>query len=780
MGEAAENVYVPEPGKVAIRDLDGSVSLVKQADLPAAQTEGARPATESEYFGAKHGTAGDVAAGVVGAARGATFGLFDPAFVEATRAVAGDQQAEEYRNTLRLLKEASPNATLGGEIAGAVAPAFFGAPAASGAALGEGALARFGARALSAAPRAVAEGAAIGAGQQLSEDTLGNHKLVGEAYLNAGIKGGALGLLLGAGGAGALGAAGDAVGGARDKLASLFGRGAAREEEAATVRAVESPYRGVAAEGEAAAEAAGPKSLIERAQDLRDQFTYKSTGANRTDVARLGKTAEEQGERMQSIADRLRSETYEGKPIVEALAGEKEINRRIVGRANEVGKELSGLRKELDAATVKPSTSAIANRFEQEVATPAARLPGGESEIRGANRFVRDLIKKGGDEPSFEYLYQSRRKLDAMRYDIGIPKAERKAYDALRGIVEDEYVSAGERAAKEIGGTFADNYRLKKSLYSDLATAREASNRAVGRGTGNNAVSLTDYAAAGIGAVAGGPAGLVAAGLNMVKRHYGNQIAAHVLDAATRMEGVQRAAAKLDVLMSDGAKAFITGSKSGIRAAKPVTTAEVRALREATRTPEAVNARIAEELGDLPKYAPKVAQQVAATAARVAAWAQHALPKEEPPMTPQFGQPRDIPLSHAKLLQARAVMETMADGSIVIDRMRDGSLTDAHVATLKFTQPETYSEIQRYLTQHATELAKTMTQQQLTRLGLLFGEPLTEQDLPENRRAFQASFSQGNQAPGKGGAGGNTGPAAAIPSGGGNTATAYDRLEVGK
>lgn len=783
MGEPATDIYVPEEGKVAIRDPDGSVWKIPQGQLPAAQQEGARPATEAEYFGAQAGRPGEVASGVVGAARGATFGLSDPIYVEGARALGGDDEAEDVRHTLKLLKQANPNATIAGEIGGAVAPAFFGAPPAGAAeSLGGSALTRFGARAAAAAPRAIGEGVGIGLGSQLSEDTIENHKMSGEAYLTAGLKGGAIGLFLGAGGAGVLGAAGD-------KLSALAGRGergALQAEERGGLRLVEDaqPYRTAGARAEeTATEAGAGRGILGKAEDLRDQLTYKATGANRTDVKQLGKTAEEQSARIGSMADTLRNQTFEGRPLVEATIGEKEINRRIVGKANEVGKELGAMRAKLDTTAERPSLTAIRDRFEAELAPELATHLGGEELANAGRAKLAEAMKIAkGDAPTFEQLYTFRRDLEKLSKYDKVPTPASEMFSALRNMAEDEFTTAGERAAKSIGDTFADNYRLQKSLYRDLATARDASNRAVGRGTGNNWFSLTDATVAGGAIASGNPLALAAVGANIVRRKYGNQIAAHVLDTATHMESVQRAATKLDQLINDGTKAFVSGSKLASRPMKSVTTEEIRALREATRSPEAVTARIAEQLGDMPKYAPKTAQEIATTGGRMAAWFQQSLPKEAAPMAPQFGKPKDVPISDTDRLKAAAIIETANDGSIVVDRLRDGRLTDDHVATLRFTQPETYAKIRTYLAQHATDLAKDMTVQQLSRLGMLFGEPLQEVDLPENRRAFQASFSQGNQAPGQGGAGGNTGMAALrakpVP-GGGPGATQTQRLEAG-
>jgi hypothetical protein len=480
---------------------------------------------------------------------------------------------------------------------------------------------------------------------------------------------------------------------------------------------------------------------------------------------------------MEDISGRLRSETYEGRPLVEPTASEREINRRINGRANEVGKELGAMRTKLDTTGERPSLTAISDRFESELAPDLAKHLGGEELANAARAKLAEAVKIAkGPSPTFDQLYTFRRDLEKLsKYDKA-PTPASEMFSALRNIAEDEFTTAGERAAKSISENFADNYRLQKSLYRDLATARSASNRAVGRGTGNNKVSLRDIGAAVTGAVVAGPAGLAAAGGSMIARGYGHQIASHVLDMATKMESIQRAAGKLDALLSDGTRAFVKGTKGATRPMRTVTSAEIRELREATRSPDAITARIAEHLGDLPKYAPKVAQEIATTASRAAAWAQHTLPKETPPVGPMFSKPTYPPISDTDRLHATATIETLEDGSIVVDRLRQGSLTPEHVAALKYVHPETFATIQRYLAQHATELGKSLSQQQLFSLSMLFGEPLTEAALPENVRAFQASFAQGNQAPGAGGAGGNQGSAAPM----GGAATGFDKLEAGK
>jgi hypothetical protein len=778
MGEPAlavsEGAYAPEPGKIAIRDTDGSVSKIPLEDLSAAQGEGARPATEAEYFGAQKGTGGQVASAAIGAARTATFGLSDKLYVEGSRALGGDEEAEVTRHALNLAREANPDATFAGEVAGMALPALAGGVGAGkgGLSLVERAigtsaaetsgLARAGIRAASVAPRAFVEGAAVGAGQQLSEDTLRNHTLAAENYLSAGFKGGMLGVLLG----GVAAAGGGAV---ADKTASYFGRPAQRAEstlvrEAGAVRAEEGSLKAL--------------------EDFANQKTFKgATGARTGDLRRLG-DAEMSAEATARIGKTLRSEvTAGGLPLTGPTVSLETSAKRIAERASEVGKELPALWKSLDKAATRPEMATIATRFSDEVAAPRLALPLGEAEVGAAQSYLQGMLKKGGTNPSFETLYGYRRDLDRLlktEYGkaFGAPaKVGADDMRALRGIVDEELMIAADKASVELGGEIGNTIRLKSALYKDLATARDFAQKNAALANGNATLSLTDV----IAFSHGGPAGMALGAANMVRRKLGDQIAGHVLDKVSRLEAVQSAASKIDALLNQGTKAFVANSgAAGTRAPKAMTVAEVRAARDAVTNPSAVQARVAEAVGDTAKVAPKVAQAMALSANRAAAWLGQSLPKEHAPTSPVFtGRPAQ-PMSDTDLLRARNILETVEDPTIVLDRLRQGRLTTSHVQTLKITSPETFLKIQSYIRDHAAEMRPSMTVQQQVSLSMLFETPVTEAMLPANIRAFQASFVQGSQAPGQGGTGGG-GAAPTMSSGpikgGGHRATAWDRQE---
>ncbi len=222
----------PEAGYVAVTKPEGGVIQIPEQNIGQAAKAGYRASTEAEVWGEKHGWQGKAFAAGTAFSRGATFGVSDPVTVGIDRALFGDESGEEMRSYLRNAKEAHEGISLGSEIAGSLAGMYLIPGGAVGGAIkGEGLAARAASRLVGAAPRMFGEGALIGAGQQLSEDTLADKAFAAENYVTSGIKGGLLAVLMGGtlhvGG----GAAKDAVGGVLSRVA---GRAAGLGEAAAT------------------------------------------------------------------------------------------------------------------------------------------------------------------------------------------------------------------------------------------------------------------------------------------------------------------------------------------------------------------------------------------------------------------------------------------------------------------------------------------------------------------------------------------------------------------
>ncbi len=245
---------------IPVVDSAGNVGLLSEEDANAAIALGnARPATGDEVLAEKQkaaaeraeqayqeefgGVGGAAAAAGIGALRGASFGLSDPAAIEAARALGGDAAAEQTRRAMQGYQKVNPGASLLGEGVGMVAPLLTGAGEAgllmrgvrgagavtrgveaAGAAaerLGarlvgqgaEGIMGRALQRGTALALRGGVEGAAYGAGSEISQAALADEELTAEKLVAAGSQG----FLAGAVAMGALGAGAGAMGAAVEK-----------------------------------------------------------------------------------------------------------------------------------------------------------------------------------------------------------------------------------------------------------------------------------------------------------------------------------------------------------------------------------------------------------------------------------------------------------------------------------------------------------------------------------------------------------------------------------
>lgn len=299
---------VRDGADVAIRDPDGTVSMVASRDLQAAIGEGARPATETEWQNAKLGVAGEVASAAIGAGQGLSFGYAAPALIRGAEAVGAEGFAGDVRKGVQIAKDTSPNAYLGGELAGSLAGVAVMPGGAFKGVTGEGVIARAASRAMGLAPRAFAEGAAMGVGQQLTEDALGNHDAVAEKYVAAGLEGGVLASVLGLG----LHIGGGAV---KDKIAgAVTGTGRKLYGVASSLTESGDMLAGrVGQTGEEAAEAirkiSGPdlEALAER------QFGYAPKGLGEKVREAYVKGAAGVSGKDVSVVDRLTAMTPEGR-----------------------------------------------------------------------------------------------------------------------------------------------------------------------------------------------------------------------------------------------------------------------------------------------------------------------------------------------------------------------------------------------------------------------------------------------------------------------------------
>ena len=965
--QAAPIGVSPEPGKIAIRDQDGSVWKIPLDQLERAKGEGARPATEAEWVSHQEGAAGASMSAAIGAARGLSLGFSDDLYIEGARALGGNESADRTRHVLNLAKEMHPDATLGGEVAGMTAPMFFGGGAITAARAGES----LALRAARAAPRAFAEGAVIGAGGQSSEDALGNHKAVAENYLTSMGKGGAVGVILGTAlhaGAGALkpadrfgaGVSPNAISQAEHAAMSVESAAAKRVEDTVNARfapmmdpnaglasemgAIEKPfvidpakkYRvGLdtnALEGEFAsvpgsrepiskirvAQEAGefgvpeagkpfaaerrleaqPQRAFARQEEPFDVFGPNDGFAEPTNVPKWIPTAEapiearfglrdrglaglseEVGERsvigrsagrtaprpvsfgdlgnavevgavpisLEEVAAKAAVDAnrdanstlgrfgasvqpemttmerlaYEqayaatgARPVdIRRLAGDAtaqdaararigktltenvptgptmsigDYSTAIAEKAREVGKSFRPMYAELDKAAARPSLRNVAKAFDEEVRSVVSKGLYGEEQLAQAEHALEQFSKQGGTDPSFTKLYDLRRDLDkklethfARVAGAPAPPGE-EAMRSLRDIVQNELMTAAQRASTELGKPIAERLSLANTLYRDLAAARSAASKEAARVAGAPAYSASDMMSVVAAVASGSPLGMAIPAANIIRKKFGNQIAAYALRKAAGLENLATASSRIDAKLDAGAKAVIEAKSSGTRTFKAVTDDKIREIRAASSNPDAVQKRISDAIHGMSEYAPKTAAELAIAAARVASYLALNLPKDQLPMGPIFtGKQASRQFSDTERHKASAMIEVAEDPSVVLDRMQEGLLMSDHVKALKAMHPESFYRIQGFLTSHAAELRPEMTIQQQITLSVLFQKPIAKVMERSNINALQASFIGGDQAAPNGMAPTVPKMAAGPVKGGGIRATAFDVAEKG-
>lgn len=757
----APPVYSPEAGKVAIRDADGSTWKIAAGDLDAAMREGARPATEAEYYGTSSGLGGQASEALFGGARGLSAGFFDPLAIEGARQLGGDAAAEDVRRGLNMSREAFPGTSAAAELAGAAAPMFFGAGAAEAGVQAESMLGRAAARAGQALPRAFGEGMVYGVGGKASEDALAGHPFVAESYATAALEGGVLGGVLGVGTAAGLGAL-------ADRFAPRFGKSvqAATREERALVRAADRE----------------PSSIMRFAEEQADLAAYRAAGAGKPDFRRLGRTAEEQTERAATLGRRVQ-DIAEKQGESFATMSQAKIAKMVAKETNEVGAELGRMRKMLDEkAFERPSVRSIAERFENEIKPALAeRFPlTAAEETKRAEELLARLAKQGDNDGKigFEALFNSRKSLDGMvnyeRVAGAAPVQGEEGIKLLRNIVEDEFVRAAETGSKQVGSEFANKYNLAKEAYGDLAALKAMTAKKAAGDAAGSTFQLKDLMLGAVGAAAGGPAAMLAPVAGKLAREYGNQVTAHALSKLTKLRSAASAADEMDKLLQRGAKELFEGGKGAARTEKSITSGEVRQIRAQLSTPEGIEARVQAALGDLPKHAPRLAASVATTLTRAAVHLRDSMPKDPVPGGAPLQMRPPPPIPQSELRKAAATIEVLDDPTVVFDRMKQGRLTDAHVRALEAGHPETYQRMQNYIRTHAEELRRKLSVQEELRLSVLFRVPINESLKPQNVSAFQQVFLPPEPTKDKG-VGSNV--ANISPAAGGTRATAWDEQE---
>lgn len=399
----AEPAPAPEPtppAQIPVVDPTGQLVVVPEADAPQAFAAGARPAEAEEIreaarqqrqeelqaqyggtglAGAARAAAGSIGADVAGFERGLGQAMgvpTDKLVIDASRAIGGEQGAQNARARLGELQELHPLQSKRSELAGALLPSLV-APeagvAGAGEAVGEGGAALLGRGATSFLGRTAIRGArgAVEGGLYMGTDAvneaaLGDHELRGEQLFAAMGKGALFGAALSTGG----GALGDAAGSAWRGGGRLLTRSLAGEGESSVTGAL---------------------------MKQRGEIAFRAAGGT--------KAMAQEAERFAGGADAVGNRWADEAP---GLVGKKswgDLTREDLPLAAERGQEkyarlldehLARLDSVAAARGVQPKASQVIDQFNREVIGPVRGTIGAEAVVRKLEAFRDSMAKHWG------------------------------------------------------------------------------------------------------------------------------------------------------------------------------------------------------------------------------------------------------------------------------------------------------------------------------------------------------------------------------------------------
>lgn len=806
--------------QVPVRDPDGKLVNVQGKDLAQALAAGASVAPESEVRkaqleaklgapGSALGLSNQFIAQATGAARGATVGLSDAAIIEGLKAFS-PKTSETVRQHLADVKEAYPVTSGVSAVGGATAAALAGGAAGAGAGagragasglarllpaagvdalggaaesavgrlVGQGATTALGRAVQSGAgmaARGALEGALYAAGDQVTEDELGDHQLTAEKLYTAAGRGALFGGLAG----GALGTAGSLL---KNGGASLAESLAPKLQEAASEQAWKS---------------------LSPLKKFSEQANARAGG-----TAAVGRTLLEEGV-LNADAGLVKAGLH-GTPDA-LLPAIQEARARVGARIGEI----------TENSTAKITAGHLFDET-QKIVEPLRKKAGFEGIVATLEDYTASLFDKlGATRPtavgpalvrdtklSVQAVIEQRKALDDLVYrEVKSldPKLRVEFLRDIRSKMENVAVDAIDQAAKAEGNAALKSELLTlKRKYQHLSIAEDAAETSVSRMATNRNLSLSDYAGA-VGAVASGhpfAAPIVAVG-HKVARERGNAVAAVALEKLAQIGALKRATVEVDAQLARSAEGMLA-SKPGARVVpKPQLKAAGRGapeeresldvrFRRAQDQVAAMQAnpqgfadnlsRHAEQIG---QHAPNVSAAYTQHVTGIADYLTAQMPQANvPPGTLSIGT-RKPQFSDSEKAAFVRKFDAATDPKKVLADLEKGRVKRDELDVLRATSPKLFAELQ----QHALELAsereaegKPLTFPELTRMSVNLGVAAHPAFTPQGIRSLQANFAPpppagggGAPAPHRGGGG----------KGGGGLGTlgetsALDRIEAGK
>lgn len=453
-------------------------------------------------------------------------------------------------------------------------------------------------------------------------------------------------------------------------------------------------------------------------------------------------------------------------------------------RVEQLGEDLGAMLQKLDEAKtgIAPDPAAFVKKVRQELLTPNliakpdgtfSILPGQQKTVHAVEKWIRSVESAFSDRaPTFGEWQKIRRGLDSeLKFQSAQVSPTTQTLRQMRGIMEGELMTAGERAAQEAGGNFAADYQRTKALYQSVKKASELTERGVARDLANNSLGLTSrmagIAGASVGTAIGGPVGGFIGGgigglLGKAVQSRGDVLAADLLSRAASIAGANRIAGRVSAELESGVRKLIPSSVAdGVHTVADRTRAAAAPLgirltgdrrgdflklsdviTSAVANPIATTDKISRSLGDLGEHSPATATAVVTTTLRGLDFLASKLPpsrQDQYSLQPQL-QPKTR-ASDAEISRFMRYAQAVDDPLIVLREAKSGMLTRDHVEAVQAVYPNLYDEIRGSVMRQLVNSKSQLPYARRIQLGILLDLPTDKTLSPAFKKAIQATFS---------------------------------------
>ena len=424
------------------------------------------------------------------------------------------------------------------------------------------------------------------------------------------------------------------------------------------------------------------------------------------------------------------------------------------GAVNIPGTRLVEVPGEIPANTITgPSFNRAADELESKLLPELNVFKGSinKSAISEAEALIADLRLKASTptKTPFRDAFDMRRRVDeVLNWDKQI--TEGTVADVrrnLRGILESEFKATAAEVSPEVAAKYVSSGKAFEAV-ADIAKAAE---KRLAADTVNQQFGLGSKLMAGIGGGLGGIPGAIVGGVaGSVAKDRGNIFAANAFGALAKLTSAERATSRVTNEITQSVKGFFSAAPHASElGAQAVTQANVAkymdSVAELNANPAAQAEKFAQAMGDLPKTAPELTQELAATNTRGLAFLASKLPPN------RSGDGSLQPLAETSALTSEQKRKwalyanTVNDPRSALKDLKSGRFTPEQAEALRVVYPQLYAVVQKAATE---QLAATKTKLPLAKsaaLGSILGVPGAAALTPARLQANQAVYQQPKQ-----------------------------------